>query len=357
MSQYSKSNPFFAEIISRYVLNKTGSSKETYHLSLKIDSTALSYKVGDAIGIFPENDPEEVAQILDLLQLDGKTHLFDPRTNSEWTLEHFLLKKTNLNKVSSKLSFLLTGKKIEPSEAKTHDLLSLLQMYPAKKSFELDEFASYVAPMLPRLYSIASSPKKDPNQIDLLVATFDYEFAGRIKKGIGSTFLCRPTTKKVGIYVHPTEKFTLPEEKSKPIVMIGPGTGVAPFRGFLQEREERAPECTNWLFFGERQKNYDFYYADYFCSHKNLKLSTAFSRDQEQKRYVQHEMWEHKKELNAWIQAGAIIYICGDAKQMAKEVTQTLQAIFVEEQKLSEEDAKKALHLMRKTGQLLLDVY
>ena len=258
MSQYSKSNPFFAEIENRFVLNKEGSSKETYHLSLRIDGSHLPYKVGDAIGIFPENDPEEVNEILQLLKLDEKKHVYDPRTSSEWTLQNFLAKRVNFNRVSSKLAVLLVGKELPSSEIKTHDLLSLLRMYPITPSFDLGEFASYSAPMLPRFYSIASSPKKDPNGIDLLVATFDYEFAGRVKKGIGSSFLCNPKTNRVGIYIHPTEKFTLPKEQKVPIIMIGPGTGVAPFRGFLQEREEQNAAPRNWLFLESDKKSMIF---------------------------------------------------------------------------------------------------
>lgn len=198
--------------------------------------------------------------------------------------------------------------------------------------------------------------------MDLLVAAFEYEVGGRIKKGVGSSFLCDLATvleTPIKLYHQPNPNFSLPDADVD-IIMIGPGTGVAPYRAFLQERVLKNTEGKNWLFFGERNQSYDFYFEDFFNSLVDqglLKLSTAFSRDQQKKHYVQHEILKHSHEIYSWIKRGAHIYICGDAKHMAKDVTEALVTILSVEGNTSEKEALTSLREMRKSKQLMQDVY
>jgi sulfite reductase (NADPH) flavoprotein alpha-component len=215
---------------------------------------------------------------------------------------------------------------------------------------------------MPRFYSIASSPKVFPNEVHLTVAFLQYEANGQIHTGVGSHFLCCQAEVEltpVPIYVQPSHHFTLPDPNTA-MILIGPGTGIAPFRAFLQERLATQAPGLNWLFFGERNRATDFYYSDFWLQLEKqgrIRLDLAFSRDQPQKIYVQHKILEHKKSFWDWIQQGSWIYVCGDAENMAKDVDAALQQIAREEGQLSEEDARLYIKSLRTEKRYLLDVY
>lgn len=353
---YHKLNPFPGKITNRYLLNKQGSTKKTYHVSLDITGSNLSFNPGDTVGIFPSNPTSEVSAIINHLNLSPYCEVFIKKYNQHIDVQTAFTQYLNLAKVSKKLCDYL---QITP--APTYDLLQALQL-TNRQDFELQELIDLLAPLLPRFYSIASSPLENKNQIDLVVVTFEYEHGGRLYQGLGSSFLCETTTpyeSSIPLYVQPNPNFILPDH-SNDMIMIGPGTGVAPFRGFMQHRKKSLASGKNWLFFGERNSATDYYYQDFWEDLSNegiLRVNTAFSRDSQTKRYVQHEMLDHARELYNWIQEGANIYICGDAKVMAKDVTETLLIIFQEQGKFSFDQAKEFLRSLRKEKRLLQDVY
>ncbi|WP_194847002.1 sulfite reductase [Candidatus Neptunochlamydia vexilliferae] len=328
---YNKENPFPAKIVERYLLNKEGSTKKTYHVTLDLADSGMTYKAGDAIAIYPENSPEDVATLLAALGKTGVEEVIDPRSGKTLSLEHFLKTKVNLLRIDEGVS-----------------LEDLLVKYP---------------PLLPRFYSIASSPQVSPNRVDLLVATFTYKVGDIERKGLGSHFLCDlAEVEKTPIYtyLHPTAHFTLPDDPNVPIIMVGPGTGVAPYRAFLQEREAQGATGKNWLLFGERHRAHDYYYESYLEELKEKKflhLDLAFSRDQEEKTYVQHHLL--KRGVMVWkaLQEGAHFYVCGDARRMAKDVTHALQTIIETHGALSPANAKNFIKTLRKEKRFLLDVY
>jgi sulfite reductase (NADPH) flavoprotein alpha-component len=239
-----------------------------------------------------------------------------------------------------------------------HDLIDFFEMHPP--TLPLQELISYFAPLLPRFYSIASSPLVSPNKVDLLVATFSYKHGAKKRQGLGSDYLCETAsmhTTPIHSYLHPTSHFLLPEDPQTPIIMVGPGTGVAPYRAFLQEREMQRATGENWLFFGERNQSHDYFYEVYFESLKKrgfLKLDLAFSRDQKEKIYVQHRLLEKGAQIWKALSSGAYFYVCGDAHQMAKDVTAALSSIIENHGK---EDPKTYMKTLRTEKRLLLDVY
>jgi sulfite reductase (NADPH) flavoprotein alpha-component len=226
-----------------------------------------------------------------------------------------------------------------------------------------EELPSLTLPLLPRFYSIANSPKVFPHEIHLLVAHHTYHNHGQTRRGVASHFLCEIAqigTTSLPIYLQPTPHFTLPEDPRADIILIGPGTGVAPFRAFLQERLATQAPGRNWLFFGERHRAYDFYYQEFWLALEeqgHLRLDLAFSRDTPQKIYVQHKMYESRKSLWNWLEHGAFFYICGDATRMVKEVETTLCHIVKEEGKKSEEEALAYLKQLKRAKRYLTDVY
>lgn len=371
MTEYSKNNPFPAKLLERQLLNETGSTKQTYHLKLDLTHSRIAYKPGDAIGVYPSNPNLLVENILDAMKTTGKETVTDPRTSTVCSFKHFLLTKANLIRITlpmlkqfPDLAFLThdSAKKERKAFIDNHDLLDLFLQYSSRKT-SLQELLPYISPMLPRFYSIASSQGQTPNSVDLLVVTFQCEHGGKTRWGLGSYFLCREA--KIGktpipVYHHPNAAFKIPEDPSRPILMIGPGTGVAPYRAFLQERILQKATGKNWLFFGERQRAYDFYYKDFLTTLEKkgfLRLDCAFSRDQQEKLYVQNLMHKHTTDIWEWINEGAFIYICGDARYMAKDVITKLHNIVAEKGKLSNDEAHCFIRNLRKNKRLLLDVY
>ncbi|MCF7806132.1 MAG: sulfite reductase [Simkaniaceae bacterium] len=365
-------NPFISKLLERKLLNLEGSSKKTYHISLACHPE-LTFQPGDSIAVFPHYKKEQITPLLDLLNTNG---LFSYRGEIH-PLSFILAQKANIDSFTNKLlraiathdishraliETLLNDKDQSKAFIQEHTVESALNLFEPK-FIDVQMIVDSLSPILPRMYSIASSKHQYPNEIHLTVATFSFVKQGKLYAGLGSNFLCHAASidqTPIPFYIHHAEHFRLPKDPHIPIIMIGPGTGIAPYRAFLQERSHFRSTGNHWLFFGDRNRQSDFYYEDFFTDFKKthlLKLSLAFSRDQPQKIYVQDRMLEEARELWQWIQNGAHIYICGDAHRMAKDVQETLKQIAQIEGGLSEESALDYLKQLRKSKQLLLDIY
>ena len=334
-SSFGKPNPFPAVLKTNRVLNAPGSAKETRHLEIVLEGSGLDYEVGDALGVVPSNCPDFVREILDAAGLDGEEAVKAP-DGSEMPLRLALLQK--------------------------FDLKPFLADLPSKAASAV-EFVAPLRKLQPRLYSISSSPKAHPGEVHLTVAVVRYELNGRGRKGVCSTFFADrvgPET-KVPVFVHRSPSFKLPADGSRPIIMVGPGTGVAPFRAFLEERRAVAATGKNWLLFGDQRAAYDFLYREELEAMKNdgllARLDTAFSRDQEQKIYVQDRMMENAGEIWSWLQEGGYFYVCGDAKRMAKDVDVALHKIAETAGGLSAEQAADYVKQLKSEKRYLRDVY
>lgn len=347
---HSRSQPFFSKIKKREKISKPGSSRDTYHIVLE-GSPSLEFHVGDSIGALPQNDPHLVDLIIKKLDAKADESIEDPKTGKSFLFRDFLLHKANINRVSFHKIF-----SVEKTSSHLLDLVETLKPSP-------HELCKILLPLMPRFYSIASSRKMFPDEIHLTVAHTQFSLQGKPYFGVGSHFLCSQAEillSPIPIYVQPSHSFRLPSNPDAPIIMIGPGTGVAPFRAFIQERLALRSEGKNWLFFGERNQKTDFYYEEFFKeleAQGRLRLDTAFSRDQPEKIYVQHKMLEHKKALWQWIQEGAYLYVCGDAEKMAKDVDGALLQIGAEEGNMNREEARLFFKNLRQEKRYLLDVY
>ncbi len=374
-------NPALVSLKHRELLSKSGSSKNTYHVVLELQNSNLQFEVGDSLGIYAQNDPILVQHLLDAMGAKGSEQIKDPRSGQEVQVKDFLTHKANLSRLSSSFLKLLHEhvhiheqkdqlETLLKEENKTllrqflteHDPLNVLKEFRGSH-LPLQEMCAQFSPLLPRFYSVASSPKLHPTEVHLTVALSTFTLCGEQRFGVASHFLCHlaePGVTQIPVYVQPAPHFRPPEDPTLPIIMIGPGTGVAPFRAFLQERLTSNANGKNWLFFGERNHAHDFFYGDYFRSleeNGHLKLALAFSRDQEEKIYVQHRMYEHRQDLWDWISSGAHIYVCGDADQMAKDVDAMLQQIGIEVGKMSKEESTQFFKQLRKDKHYHLDVY
>jgi sulfite reductase (NADPH) flavoprotein alpha-component len=342
---------FSARLIKRTAITKN--QQRTFFLTLEFESP-VPYKTGDSLAIYPENSNQDVIEFCNALKISP-----DHYVTSEITVMDFLKKKVSLNKWTSKMSQLIFNESKLPEELKNLENIGILNSISISKDQAL-ELIKILPPQMPRYYSIASSPLSNPCQIDLLVSLNSFDVNGILKYGVASMFLCldAPMNYHLHGFIHAADHFRIPQSDT-PIIMIGPGTGVAPFRAFIQERITIG-HSKNWLFFGERHKETDFYFRDEFIRYADegdLKLSLAFSRDQDHKIYVQDLMIEQKKELYDWIQKGAIIYICGDAKNMAKSVETALVNIIAEYQEQDPKSVIGQLRSWRKEGRYNLDVY
>lgn len=348
---YSRTQPYNARIKQRTLLTGPTSTKKTYHIELDIANSGLIFKPGDSIGVVPKNDPAVVDRIIHKLNATGLEEIFDLRTNATHTFRDYLLQKANISKVSFHKLF-----NVEKTSLPLLELVEHHKPHPT-------ELCKVLLPLMPRFYSIASSQKVFPDEIHLTVAFVSTLINGQMQFGVGSHFLCEQAvieSTPIPIYLQPSHNFTLPADPNAPIILIGPGTGIAPYRAFLQERIATQAMGLNWLFFGERNRASDYYYADYWTELEKqgrIRLDLAFSRDQEEKIYVQHKMLQEKKSLWNWIQNGSYVYVCGDAEEMAKDVDAALQKIAHDEGSMTEEDARKFLKSLRIEKRYLLDVY
>ncbi|MDN4547261.1 bifunctional nitrate reductase/sulfite reductase flavoprotein subunit alpha [Pseudomonas sp. C32] len=366
----AKSRPYASRLLTNLHLNSQSPNKETRMFALDLADSDLRYEAGDALGVHPRNCPELVSELLDLTRLRGETAVsIDQRGEvplHQALTEHFEIARPN----SETLAFIAERstnprlKQLLGSERKAElkdwlwgrQLADVLQEFPVNCS--ASELLGTLKRLQPRLYSIASSPKAHPREIHLTVAAVRY---GK-RKGVSSTFLAdRAQSGNVPVFVQPSKHFRAPVDGDVPMIMIGPGTGVAPFRAFLQERRARGDQGKNWLFFGEQHAATDFYYRDELQGMQRdgtlTQLSLAFSRDQSQKIYVQDRIREQGADLWRWLQEGAQLYVCGDASQMAKDVDRALREVAQNHGGLSAENASDYWRRLSEQKRYLRDVY
>ncbi|MEI8364928.1 MAG: sulfite reductase [Parachlamydiaceae bacterium] len=377
---YSRTHPFLARITDRYLLCQHGSEKRTFHVVLDITGSGISYAVGDSIAIQPTNIPDVVVKTLEAVHSDGKETIVDKHGNS-FLLQDFLLTKVNLAEVPRKLIALLAERQTNLVKKERLDLLlaegqkEILKEYQGahevwdaieeneEAQLTPQELCLLLQPLLPRFYSIASSRYAVGEEVHLTVAEVEYETNGQLRRGIATHYLCclAPLHDPVvPIYLQSSHGFTLPADDTVSVIMIGPGTGVAPYRGFMQERIATQARGKNWLFFGERYRKTEFFYEDYWSeliSHGHLRLDTAFSRDQEHKLYVQHRLLEQGRELFEWLEQGAHLYVCGDAHRMAKDVDAAIHQIIQSHGSFDERTAKEYVKRLKAEKRYLRDIY
>ena len=373
---YSRENPLLAPLVEKRSLTHPHSSKMTLHLAFSTAGTLLKYQAGDAFGVIPQNDPNLVAEILQLLRFngneqvasgkDGSTTLHDALTTQcqITRLHRKMVQQFAMRGNCSRLLELLTPEHQSEFEKYAYDrgLIDLLIEFPGL----IDDPADLVVmlPRLaPRLYSISSSPLAHAQELHATVAVVRYTSHNRERGGVCSTLFAdrAEVHDRMPIYIQPNKKFKVPKSPIASMIMIGPGTGIAPFRGFLHERRALGHTGRNWLFFGERSSATDFLYRDELESmHKDghlTRLDTAFSRDQAQRVYVQHRMAENSPTLWSWLQDGASIYVCGDAKKMAKDVHSTLCAIAEKEGRMGPDQAQDYMASLKEQHRYHRDVY
>lgn len=380
-SKYNKSNPFYASISSRINLCSPGSDKDTFHVVLNLEGSGLTYRVGDSIAVFSINDQAIVHRVLKALHATGSEKIIEKHTGQEWPLDLYLTQKANLAEMSKKLITEFYQRQTNPEKKARFEFIlaegqkEALKEYQASHEvwdaieenaeipFTPQELCHLLMPLLPRFYSIASSMMSVGNEVHLTVAELKYETNGHLRHGVCTHYLCRlaPLNEKVvPVYLQPSHGFTLPEDTTVPIIMVGPGTGVAPFRAFVQERIKQGATGFNWLIFGERHRDFNFYYGDYFqaiAQAGKLRLDTAFSRDQEHKIYVQHRMLEHGADLFDLLENRGVLYVCGDAHRMAKDVDATLHHIIQKHGNMDEQQAKDYVKKLKSEKRYLRDVY
>lgn len=370
---YNKANPFPAEMLSCINLNGTGSAKETVHAEISLEGSGLTYQPGDALGVVPVNSSDLIEEFLKAAKLDARENVsFKDELSipfGEVLRKHLDLRTLNsviLKKYAKACDYKDLLKMSEDREKVSEwswgrDVVDLIKEYPS--SLRAGDWVHLLRPLSPRLYSIASAISAHPGEVHLTVGAVRYEAHGRAKKGVCSTFIAdawkEGTT--AGVYFHSNKNFKLPADPSTPIIMVGPGTGIAPFRSFVEERAATGATGENWLFFGDQRYTYDFLYQtewqDYLKKGVLTKLDLAFSRDQPEKIYVQDRMRENGKELWQWLDNGAYFYVCGDASRMAKDVNQALIDIVAEHGEKSEEDAIAYVKQMTKERRYGRDVY
>jgi len=367
----ARDNPADAIFLSRKLLNKSGSNKHTWHIEFDLSSCGLDYVVGDSFGIFPANDPGLVAAIIKMLGVPAD---FPIKGRS---LQDVLISDVSLGLASDTLfqlySYITGGERRQKAkalssgenpdgDAETLDVLATMEKFAPVKP-DPEAFIEALDVMQPRLFSISSSLKSNPGRVSLTVDTVRYIIGKRERFGVASTFLGARAApeQKVKVYVQKAQHFELPKDPATPIIMIGPGTGIAPFRAFLHERMATKAPGRNWLFFGHQRRDFDFFYEDELAGMRAAKvltrLSLAWSRDDEQKFYVQDRMREVGRDLWSWLADGANIYVCGDAKHMAKDVERALVDIVAQYGVRKTEEAIAFVADLKKSGRYQQDVY
>ena len=374
---WSRNNPYLAKLNKKIKLSKKGSGKEIIHYEIDLGESQLSYKPGDIVNIFSRNDDEYVSLLLDSLKCDGSEVIYVENLDEKKDLKYLLESYYEIRKPSKDLLnlFYLLSKDSEfcsvyedNDKSKLTDFLHGMDTLDLIEKFNhvplnAIEFCRLCKPLSARAYSISSSIDVHPNEVHITVASVRWEKNKRVHKGVCSTFLADILNKNedLGIYFSTNNNFRIPENGEKNMIMIGPGTGIAPFRSFLQQREFNKCEGENWLFFGDRNKNYDYIYESEILGFQKRgvlnKIDLAWSRDQDEKIYVQDLLIKNKKEIFGWIQNGSHIYVCGDALYMAKDVNKALINIISTEGSLSYEDAVDYLNDLKNNNRYSLDVY
>ena len=380
-SAYSKDNPFPARVTENRMLNGPGSAKETRHFVVDLRGSGLTYKAGDSLGVYPSNRPEEVDEILRLLGATGEEPVLLPKAAAPLPLRSALTSSLALAGPTRRIVDTLANKATDAAEKAAlqallapeakdaltawldeREFVDLLAEFPSAR-LSPQELVDHMRKLMPRLYSIASSPRAHPQEIHLTVAIVRYETNHRARVGVCTTFLAD----RVALGSTPTPVFVShshfgpPEDPSKDAIMVGPGTGIAPFRAFLQDRGASGAAGRNWIFFGDQRRSTDFLYEEEWAKWQQqgtlTRIDTAFSRDQAAKVYVQDRMREQAAELWAWIKAGAFFYVCGDAKRMAKDVDLALHEVIASQGGMSPAEAADYVKLMKKEKRYQRDVY
>ncbi|GLI04288.1 sulfite reductase [NADPH] flavoprotein alpha-component [Paenibacillus tyrfis] len=377
LTEYSRSNPFQAAVLENLNLNGRGSDRETRHLEISLEGSNLQYEPGDSLGVYPKNHPGLVDELIQALDLNREELVPVDKNGNERPLlealtgyyEITVLTKPLLEQAAalfpdSGLQELLAPGREQELRAyiKNRDLLDLVQDYQLK-GVSGKEFVSILRKLPPRLYSISSSPKAYPDEVHLTVRKVQYEAHGRERYGVCSAYIADHLElgDSLPVFIQQNPNFKLPQNPDTPVIMIGPGTGAAPFRAFLGEREETGAQGKTWLFFGDRHFSTDFLYQvewqRWLKDGVLTRMDVAFSRDTDEKVYVQHRLLEHGKELYQWLEEGAAIYVCGDEKHMAHDVHAALVTIIEREGGLSSEAAAEYLARLQQDKRYQRDVY
>ena len=374
---YTRKNPFPAKLLISQTLTLSGSEKETRHHEFSLAGSGMQYEPGDSMGIFAKNNPKLVEEILKALHFSGEETV-TTKEGETFTLREGLLEHFQITQPSKQFLELMAEKSATRAElkemldpARKRDLdnylwgLEIIDFLLDNPSLGLtvEEFVRKLRKLQPRLYSIASSLKTHPKEVHLMVASVRYESHGRKREGVATIYLADRVEvgSEVPMFVHVAKGFRLPEDPSTPIIMIGPGTGLAPFRAYLEERKARGASGKNWLFFGEQRRNCDFFYKEQLEELQKegvlTRFDTAFSRDQRHKIYVQHRMLENSKDIFDWLESGAQFFVCGDAARMAKDVDVALHQIVEKHGGKTPEQAAEYVEALRKEKRYKRDVY
>ena len=379
-SPYSRKNPFPAPVTAHRLLSRPGSGKEIRHFELSLVGSGLTYEVGDSAGVFPLNDPALVEEILGALGADGKQMVPGAEAGGPpVSLREALLRNYHITSPSKQFLEVIAArtegesvlrelmedplrKKDVEKFVEGMEIIDFLLAHPSIK-FTVEEFLKLLRKLQPRLYSISSSLKANPDSVHLTVAAVRYETHGRGRKGVASTFLAERMDEetRVPVFFHTAKHFRLPEDPATATIMVGPGTGIAPFRAYLQERQATGATGKNWLFFGDQRAAYDYLYQEELEAMKVsgvlTRLDLAFSRDQTEKIYVQQRMLENAAEIYRWLEEGAHFYVCGDASRMAKDVDVALMQIVEKEGGKDAHAAAEYVEALKKAKRYKRDVY
>ncbi|MFD0677261.1 MULTISPECIES: assimilatory sulfite reductase (NADPH) flavoprotein subunit [unclassified Paenibacillus] len=376
-SEYSRSNPFKAEVLENLNLNGRGSDRETRHVEISLEGSNLQYEPGDSLGVYPENHPRLVDELIEAMGWKAEELVSINKNGDKLPLREALLRHYEITVLTKPLleqaAKLTSSNGLEELLQAGHeqelraylnerDLLDLVQDY-SLKGVSAGEFVAILRKIPARLYSIASSSKAFPDEVHITVRAVRYETRGRERYGVCSVQLAEriQSGDTLPVYIQSNSNFKLPESADTPIIMIGPGTGVAPFRAFLGEREETGAAGKTWLFYGDQHFSTDFLYQTewqrWLKQGVLTRMDVAFSRDTDKKVYVQHRMLEKSRELYQWLQEGASVYICGDEKKMAHDVHAALTTIIEQEGKFSPEEAAEYLTRMQQQKRYQRDVY
>ncbi len=375
-SPYTRANPFPARLVVNRRLSGPESEKDTRHFEVDLTGWGLSFEVGDSLAVYPTNDPELVEEVIRAIGAKGNEPV--PAAKQQKPLREALLRNYSITQTTPKFlraiverasaAPLLKGL-LEPKrkgDLETYlwgmEVIDFLIEHPSVK-FSGGEFVGLLTKLQPRLYSVASSLRAYPDQVHFIVDVIRYESHGRLRKGVCSTFMAeRADDVPMPVYPSLAKHFHLPDDPDTPIIMIGPGTGVAPFRAFLQERQAAGAKGKNWLFFGAQHEKCDYAYGEEFEQLKQdgflTRLDCAWSRDQAQKVYVQHKMLENAAEIWKWIDfEGAQFFVCGDAKRMAKDVDSALRRIIQDHGGKGVEEANAYVEKLKSDKRYKRDVY
>ncbi|WP_056476503.1 sulfite reductase subunit alpha [Bacillus sp. FJAT-25509] len=374
---YSRTNPFQAKVLKNINLNGTDSNKETRHIELSLKGSGFTYVPGAALGVVPSNDPELVAALINEMKWDEEAVVTVGKQGETLSLKEALTSYFEITLITKKIlqqaaafteneelkNLVLVENATQLKEyCYGRDLLDMLRDF-GPWSASAQEIVSLLRKMTPRLYSIASSIAANPDEVHLTIGAVRYTAHGRDRKGVCSV-LCSERIKEgdtLPVYVQANKHFYLPDSQDVDIIMVGPGTGIAPFRSFIQERAVNKVAGRSWLFFGDQHEASDFLYKSELEKYQQdgvlTKIDTAFSRDTDQKVYVQHKMLENSKEMFEWIEKGAYFYVCGDKEYMAKDVNEALITILEKEGAMDREAAEAHLKDMQKQGRYQRDVY